>query len=236
MKLAHLSNDDLLSALDVACIDSRRLLVRLVIHLGEVDARGLLSGTACGSLFKYCVTTLKMSEDEAYRRIAAARILRRYPKLLPWLESSAIHLTGLVELRDYLTEENHEELVKMAAGKSRRQIQAMLLGPWKSNMVWSRFPERRQGPWLTDQPIASTWVAHAHPRTDRVERVRVERCALEFGIVHSEPFGALERSLDDSFVRWELFRLRYGFERLMDVHRDLDRTPPRRVKPRCARP
>jgi hypothetical protein len=53
------------------------LSARLLVHLGEVDARGLYREYAYASMFAYCVEELHMSEAEAYLRIHAARLGRQ---------------------------------------------------------------------------------------------------------------------------------------------------------------
>jgi hypothetical protein len=55
-------------------------------HLAELDTRGahLLRGFA--SLFEYCTDELRFSEDEAYRRIEAARLPNRFPVVLELID------------------------------------------------------------------------------------------------------------------------------------------------------
>ena len=49
--------------------------------LGEVELRGIHRTRACASLYTYCVYELRMSEDAAYRRSKAARLVHRYPEV-----------------------------------------------------------------------------------------------------------------------------------------------------------
>ena len=55
------------------------LSARLLVQLGEVDARGLYREYAYASMFTYCVEELHMSEAQAYLRIQAARLGRQFP-------------------------------------------------------------------------------------------------------------------------------------------------------------
>jgi hypothetical protein len=57
---------------------SNQLLAELLAHLGEVEARGIHRIRACSSLYTYCIYELRFSEDEAFRRVAAARLIRRF--------------------------------------------------------------------------------------------------------------------------------------------------------------
>src|SRR5215471_5001181 len=116
MNLTELSNEQLLSGLLTLVGQGRAILARLLGYLGEVEERRLDLESACSSLFDFCVRRLAMSEDEAWRRVAAARLTRRFPVVLEMIAQGKIHLTALLLLRDYLTNENHEELLLAAAG------------------------------------------------------------------------------------------------------------------------
>jgi hypothetical protein len=57
----------------------RALTAELVAHLAEMDARKLYRSEATPSTFAYCVARLGFSEDEACRRIDAARMAGKCP-------------------------------------------------------------------------------------------------------------------------------------------------------------
>jgi len=73
-----------------------------------------------------------MSEGEASRRIAAARVIRTFPLARTHLEGGAIHLCAIYELHKYITKDNHKELLREAAGKSTRAV---------AEMIAARFPK-----------------------------------------------------------------------------------------------
>lgn len=127
-----LSDDELLRGIESLLGSERQLLARLLGFLIEVEERRLDLRSACSSLFDFCTDKLRMSEGEAFRRIAAARLARRFPVVLELIEQGAVHLSALVLLRDTLTEENHLELLREASGKSKRELQAL---------VAARFPK-----------------------------------------------------------------------------------------------
>src|SRR3954447_25139517 len=112
MKLIELSYDERLSDLRSLVGQGHVLVARLLAYLAEVEERRLDLESACSSLFDFCLRRLAMSEDEACRRVAAARLTRRFPVALEMIERGELHLTGLLLLRDYLTNENHQELLK----------------------------------------------------------------------------------------------------------------------------
>ena len=67
-----------------------------------------------------------MGEDEACRRVAGARLVRRFPVALTIIERGEIHLTALLLLREHLTDDNHQELLRAASGKSKNEVQHLL--------------------------------------------------------------------------------------------------------------
>jgi 5-methylcytosine-specific restriction endonuclease McrA len=104
----------------------RKLTAKLVTYLAEIEERRLhlLSGFA--SMFAFCTRGLGMSENEAFRRIAAARLGRRFPVVHSLLASGAVHLTTLELLRYHLTAENHRELFESVSGKTKREVETLL--------------------------------------------------------------------------------------------------------------
>ena len=70
-RAAHLSDADLLTGTRRLAGRSNQLLAELLLHLGEVEARGIHRTRACSSLYTYCIYELRFSEDEAFRRVAA---------------------------------------------------------------------------------------------------------------------------------------------------------------------
>jgi hypothetical protein len=100
----------------------RRLTAELVVHLGEVDARKLYEVRSYHSMFDYCMSALHMSEAEAYLRIQAARIGRRFPLVIERLRVGALHLSGIKLLTPLLTEDNHVKLLERAERKNKRLV------------------------------------------------------------------------------------------------------------------
>src|SRR5215510_9510509 len=92
------------------------LNARLLVHLGEVEARGLYREQAYSSMFAYCTQELRMSEAQAYLRIQAARLGRQFPLVVQLLASGALHLTTIKLLGPYLTANNHVQLLERASG------------------------------------------------------------------------------------------------------------------------
>ena len=130
MNLADLSDAQLLESLKVVCGQSRALLAHVLAHLVEVEERRLHLEAACPSMFQFCVRRLGMSEDEACRRIHAARLVRRFPDLLLRIERGELTLSTLAVLHDALTEASYDALVAAAAGKTKAEVQALIAKRW----------------------------------------------------------------------------------------------------------
>jgi len=125
---------DLRSTSDSALLESMRDLAArgagleadLLVHLGEVEVRGLALELGFRSLFAYCVEVLHFSESIAFHRITAARASRRFPQILERIRSGELHLSGLRLLQPHLTDENCGELLELARHQTKRAIEERL--------------------------------------------------------------------------------------------------------------
>lgn len=116
----------LLSSLHALVRANREGTSKIVAHLAEVDERRLHAVRGYPSLFAYCLQELRFSEDEACRRIDAARLVRRFPSILPMLESGELSLSVLGLLKHRLVEENAEAVLAGVSRKSARDAKEWL--------------------------------------------------------------------------------------------------------------
>ena len=70
------TDQELIAKLQQLARADRALSVQLLLHLAEMDARGLYREQAYTSMFEYAVQALHMSEAQAYLRIQVARLGR----------------------------------------------------------------------------------------------------------------------------------------------------------------
>jgi hypothetical protein len=157
-----------------------RTEARILAHLAEVEARQLHLKAAFSSMFDYCLRHLKLSEDEAWRRITAARLARRFPILFELVHSGSLHLTGVCLLRQHLNDANHQQLLSEACGKTRRQIEAMLA---------TRFPRPAAQSSLRRLPSRSTTGSGVGPSF----REELESAIATGGPARSPVFDASSR-------------------------------------------
>ncbi len=125
-ELKLLSDDELLHRVSDLLAQSRRAEWVLVAHIAEVDARRLFAGQGSPSMFQYCIDVLNLSEGEAYRRIAAARLSRKYPVILTMLEDGRLHLCGIGVLSKHLSDANYEDVLARATHKSKRELEKLV--------------------------------------------------------------------------------------------------------------
>src|SRR5688572_19839880 len=124
--VSELSDAELLANTRGLIGRSNQVLAALLAHLGEVEARGLHRQRACSSLYAYCIYELRLSEDEAVRRVSAARLVRRFPELLDAIAAGELHLTGLLLLGPHLTRENFSGVMARAKHRTKKEITKLL--------------------------------------------------------------------------------------------------------------
>jgi hypothetical protein len=123
---SHLSDAALTTELSRLAGRERAATAALIVHLAEFDSRRLYEGAGFPSLFKYCMTVLRLSEDAVYNRITAARAARRHPAIVDMLVSGALTPTTVRLLARHVTAENHEELLAVAAGMGKQAVEELL--------------------------------------------------------------------------------------------------------------
>jgi hypothetical protein len=126
LRLSNLSDKELLANTHTLIGTQRRLTARLLGHLAEIEERRLHLKAACSSMFDFCIQRLAMSEGEAFRRLAAARLSRRFPIVLKLVETGAVHLSALALAQHHFTDKNHAELLHEISGKTKRAVAELL--------------------------------------------------------------------------------------------------------------
>lgn len=199
-QLSNLSDAALLRELHALAASHRRVTSELIAHLGEVDARLLHVEKGFSSLFAYCVEELSFSEDEACRRIDAARLARRFPAVRPLLENGAISLTVLGLLKPHLTEDNHRELVAGVSGASVRQAKEWLAARFPMPDVPTsirKLPERPRSALSssTDLPAVDSGLSASARVTSSAESASAAQPAPPRVSNGQEPVGAAQSAM-----------------------------------------
>lgn len=122
-----LPDRELLARIDTLAGNERETTAELVAHLAALESRpGAYAAEGYGSLYDYCVGALGLSEDAACNRIEAARACRQFPVIVDLLAAGRLTLTSVRKLRNHLTPENHEAVLRKAAHRNKGQIEALI--------------------------------------------------------------------------------------------------------------
>ena len=125
--------------------DERECLARFLGYLEIVDREQWFLEEGYSSLYRFCTEELGLSKNCALKRIAACRLVRRFPELLGLVEEGKLHLSAIVMLSPHVTEDNHAELFALAQGKTEEKLERELA---------ARFPR------ATSERVASVrWVS-----------------------------------------------------------------------------
>ena len=117
---------DLIAEVNRLANSERAAIANLVAALGEMDARRLYLGQGCSSMFTYCTQVLHLAEHAAFNRIEAARAAHCFPIILTLLADGRVHLSAVRLLAPHLTAANHDDLLKKASYKSKREIEEIV--------------------------------------------------------------------------------------------------------------
>lgn len=95
MYLKNLSDEELLNKMDRLDREEKEKLAEILHHLREIDSRRLFSSLGYKSLYEFTIQRFGYSEDQAYRRIAAARLLKDLPEIEHKINEGALSLSNL---------------------------------------------------------------------------------------------------------------------------------------------
>ncbi len=124
--ISSLDNLSLLASTRDVVRRSNALTAELLVHLAEVESRGLYCDQAFPTMFAYCMGELGFSEDVTYNVTTVARLAKQFPELLAGLREGRLHLSGLRLLAPHFKEDNSEDLIARAWGKTKREIEGLV--------------------------------------------------------------------------------------------------------------
>jgi 5-methylcytosine-specific restriction endonuclease McrA len=136
MNLKHLSDDRLLSETQKLVGQEREVLLQVLHHLKEIERRRLFSSLGFSSLFIYAVKQLSYSEDQAFRRISAMRLLRELPELEEKVQNGKVSLTNLSlaqslfrkeEKVSSMSKKQKMEILKRLENKTSREAEKIVI-------------------------------------------------------------------------------------------------------------
>ncbi len=125
-QLSRLGNDELLASLRDVVRRGNEITAELIEHLVELEERMLHVELGFPSLWAYCVGALGLCEATAGRRIAVARVCRKFPQALELIASGALHVSALCLMKAHLNSENAAELFELCSHRSAREVEVAL--------------------------------------------------------------------------------------------------------------
>lgn len=132
MNLNHLTDEQLHQSTKDSVQKEREILTVVLYHLKEVDRRRLYSAYRYKSLYEYAEKELKYPGDQAYRRIAAMKLLKELPELETKITNGNLTLTHLSEAKRLFkkkpcSRQQKLNLFETLSNTSTRQTQKILV-------------------------------------------------------------------------------------------------------------
>lgn len=120
------TDESLIASTKTLVAKQSQLTAELLAHIAEVEARKLHVKLAYPSMFQFCVDALGLSEPMTYKYIGVARAARQYEAIFPMVAAGELHLSAAIKLVPHLTDDNSDDLLQAAAGKSKRQVEQII--------------------------------------------------------------------------------------------------------------
>ncbi len=95
LNLRDLTDESLLIQTENLVRQEHEMLAKILHHLKEIDRRKLFSSLGFSSIYDYATKRLNYSEDQAYRRITAMRLLRDIPEIEAEISAGTLTLTNI---------------------------------------------------------------------------------------------------------------------------------------------
>jgi len=118
-ELPRVCNEELLERIKNLKGEENRIVAEVVLHLHEIDSRGIYRDAGYSSLFIYCCQALGYSEGAAFRRVRAARCLKSSPDVYRLISDGKLSLSALAEVSPVMNESNSREVLTLTAGASK---------------------------------------------------------------------------------------------------------------------
>ena len=106
--------------------EERNTQVDFLLQLEEFDRSRGYEDFECANLWQYLQRELGLLEYAIYRRIHAMKLLRRFPQVEAPLRDGRLWMCALVELEAVITDENADEILAAASGKSFREVKVFV--------------------------------------------------------------------------------------------------------------
>lgn len=120
--------------------EERSVQTSFLLHLAAFDRAKGHERMGYASLWEYCRQELRLLEGATFRRVHAARLLDRFPQVREMLLDGRLFMTTLVLLEKVITEQNADELLALAAWKSKAEVECLVACRLKPAAVMASEP------------------------------------------------------------------------------------------------
>jgi len=124
--LEGISGRALLSGIRKLSRSERETVLSILVHLIEIDRRGLYAALGLSSLYELCREHLGYSESTAVRRVKIARCIARFPETYRALASGKVSFSNLSQITKIMTSENASGLLCRIEGASKREVELLV--------------------------------------------------------------------------------------------------------------
>ena len=182
--MAALGDEALIAELVTIVGRDNQNTCELLVFLGEVEERCLYADRGFDSMWRFCTESLGLCESNAGRKLAAARVCRKYPAAFALVASGKLTVMALALMRPHLNPENTAELFGVCSDRSLRKVEELLA---------ARFPR----PDVKDsvRRLPSKEAATSNTGSERLQPLSADRYGVHF-TVDAEFRALLERVRD----------------------------------------
>ncbi len=118
----HLSAADALQKLDAIDLEEKARIAEGIALIAVIDHRKDYLGAGYSCMRDYCMGRLRMSADQAFRRIQVARLALNFPEVFEYLADGRLSLATASVLAPHLTAESGADVLAASSFKSREEI------------------------------------------------------------------------------------------------------------------
>lgn len=205
MDLTSVSDESLLLKIEKLCLEERELLTKILHHLREIDRRKLYANLKLPSLFEYAVKKLGYSEDQAYRRISAMKLLKDLPEIEEKINSGELQLSHLGMANSFFNKEKQIgqklfskaeklELLSKMESKSAREAEKIILS-YSTSPIFHR-PERERV--IAEEMVEINFVA----RSQLKDKLHKLKDLLAHRSPHLSTAELIEKLCDLGLEKW----------------------------------
>ncbi len=107
-ELMRLSNNQLVERMNRLVQTERKITHLVLSHIAEIENRRLFLEAGYSSMFEFLTKKFLYSESAAYRRLQAARLLKKVPEIVEKIEQGVLNLSQLSQVQSGIRQKEKE--------------------------------------------------------------------------------------------------------------------------------